>query len=61
MPDPLALQIGGTVSLALQRSRRNLGMAISDPTSFYNLINGIQDLLRIHPAGHELTYIKCLS
>ena len=61
MPDPLALQIGSTVSLALQGPAGNLGMAISDPTSFYNLINGIQDPAPNTPAGHELTYIRSVS
>ncbi|MBL0257312.1 MAG: DUF1501 domain-containing protein [Bacteroidetes bacterium] len=61
MPDPLALQIGSTVSLALQGPGGSLGMAISDPTSFYNLINGIQDPAPNTPAGHELTYIRSVS
>ncbi|HRH66276.1 MAG TPA: DUF1501 domain-containing protein [Bacteroidia bacterium] len=61
MPDPLALQIGSTVSLALQGPAGSLGMAISDPTSFYNLINGIQDPAPNTPAGHELTYIRSVS
>jgi len=61
MPDPLALQIGSTVSLALQGPSASMGMAISDPTSFYNLINGIQDPAPNTPAGKELTYIRTIS
>jgi len=61
MPDPLALQIGSTVSLALQGPAASMGMAISDPTSFYNLINGIQDPAPNTPAGKELTYIRTIS
>ena len=58
MPDPLAIQIGSTVSLAMQGPATSMGMAISDPTSFYNLINGIQDPAPNTPAGKELTYIR---
>jgi len=61
MPDPLALQIGSTTSLALQGPGTSMGMAISDPTSFYNLINGIQDPAPNTPAGKELTYIRTVS
>ena len=58
MPDPLVIQIGSSVSLALQGPAASMGMAISDPTSFYNLINGIQDPAPNTPAGRELTYIR---
>ena len=58
MPDPLALQIGSTVSMALQGPSTSMGMAITDPTSFYNLINGIQDPAPNTPAGKELTYVR---
>ncbi|MBK8362862.1 MAG: DUF1501 domain-containing protein [Bacteroidia bacterium] len=58
MPDPLAIQIGSSVSLAMQGPAASMGMAISDPTSFYNLINGIQDPAPNTPAGKELTYIR---
>jgi uncharacterized protein (DUF1501 family) len=58
MPDPLAIQIGSTVSLALQGPASSMGMAISDPTSFYNLINGVQDPAPNTNAGKELTYIR---
>lgn len=58
MPDPLALQIGSSVSLALQGPNSSMGMAISNPTSFYNLINGVQDPAPNTNAGKELTYIR---
>lgn len=58
MPDPLAIQIGSSVSLALQGPAGSMGMAITDPTSFYNLINGIQDPAPNTPAGHELSYVR---
>jgi uncharacterized protein (DUF1501 family) len=58
MPDPLSIQIGSTVSLALQGTNTSMGMAISDPSSFYNLINGVQDPVPNTNAGKELTYIR---
>lgn len=58
MPDPLALQIGNTQSLALQGPSVNMGMTIKDPDNFYNLVNGIQDPSPANNYGHELTYIR---
>ena len=61
VPDPLALEIGSTVSLALQGPAASMGMAITDPTNFYNLINGIQDPAPNTNYGKELTYIRQVS
>jgi len=58
MPDPLAIQIGSFVSPAMQGPAVNMGMAISDPANFYNLINGIQDTAPNTNAGKELTYVR---
>jgi len=38
-----------------------MGMSISDPVNFYNLINGIQDPAPNSPAGFELTYIRTVA
>ncbi|MGC4038211.1 MAG: DUF1501 domain-containing protein [Chitinophagaceae bacterium] len=61
MKDPLAIQIGSVSSLALQGPSINMGMSITDPTSFYNLINGIEDPVPNTPAGHELAYIRKIA
>ncbi len=61
MPDPLAIQIGSTVSPAFQGPAVNMGMAISDPINFYNLINGIQTPAPATNAGKELSYIRQVS
>jgi uncharacterized protein (DUF1501 family) len=61
MPDPLALEIGSVVSLGLQGPAVSMGMSITDPTNFYNLINGIQDPAPSTYYGHELTYIREVS
>lgn len=58
MPDPLAIQIGSITSLTFQGPSANMGMSITDPTSFYNLINGVQDPAPNNPMGNELTYIR---
>lgn len=61
MPDPLAIQIGSFLSPAFQGPVINMGMAISDPVNFYNLINGIQSPAPNTNAGKELTYIRQVS
>ncbi|TAF55903.1 MAG: DUF1501 domain-containing protein [Sphingobacteriia bacterium] len=61
MRDPLAIQIGSTTSLTLQGPAVSMGMSISNPNSFYNLVNGVQDPAPATPAGKELTYIRTVS
>lgn len=61
MPDPLAIQIGSILSLGLQGPELNMGMSITDPTNFYNLINGIEDPAPNTAAGKELTYIRGMA
>lgn len=61
MPDPLAIQIGSITSLTFQGPSVNMGMSITDPTSFYNLINSVLDPAPPTPAGFELTYIRTVA
>ncbi len=61
MPDPLAIQIGSVTSLALQGPASTMGMSITNPTSFYNLVGGIQDPAPPTPAGKELSYIRLVG
>jgi uncharacterized protein (DUF1501 family) len=61
MPHPLAIQIGSFLSPAFQGPTLNMGMAISDPVNFYNLLNGIQSPAPNTNAGKELTYIRQVS
>jgi len=62
MPDPLAIQIGAVTSTALEGPSRPMGISIQDPTTFYQLVNGIssggQDAPPQTPAGHELSFIR---
>ncbi len=58
MMDPLAIQIGSVTSLTLQGPAVSMGMSISNPTNFYNLLNGVQDPAPPTPAGKELTFVR---
>ncbi len=57
-PDPLAIQIGSVVSTALQGPIQSMGMAISNPTSFYNLISNKVESTPNTLAGKELKYLR---
>ena len=61
MPDPLGIQIGSTTSLTFQGPAVSMGMSISNPTSFYNLLSGIEDPAPNTPAGKELKYVRLVS
>lgn len=61
MPDPLAIQIGSIASLTLQGPAINMGMSITNPTSFYNLINNVLDPAPNNYMGKELTYIRTIA
>ena len=58
MPDPLAIEVGSILSLGFQGPQMNMSISVSDPTNFYNLINGIKDPVPNTPAGKELAYIR---
>ncbi len=61
MPDPLGIQIGSLTSLNFQGPQISMGMSISNPSSFYQLVNGVQDAALNTRAGKELTYIRTVS
>ncbi len=61
MTDPLAIQIGSITSFALQGPAVSMGMSISNVSTFYNLVNGVQDPAPNTPSGKELTYIRTVS
>ena len=61
MKDPLAIQIGSATSLTFQGPAVNMAMSISNPSTFYNLINGVQDPAPNTPAGKELTFVRQIS
>jgi uncharacterized protein (DUF1501 family) len=60
--DPLAIQIGSSVSLSLiGPGANNMAMNISNPDDFYAMTNDIVDTAPNTPAGHELTFIRKVS
>jgi len=61
MPDPLAIQIGTGVSPVLTGPNVNMGMAIADINSFYNIVNGTVNPAPNTPAGHELIFIRYIA
>jgi uncharacterized protein (DUF1501 family) len=58
MPDPLALQIGTSVSPAFDGHDFPMGMAITNVNTFYNLVTGTKDPVPDTPAGEELQFIR---
>jgi uncharacterized protein (DUF1501 family) len=61
MPDPLAIQIGSQASISTQGPVTSMNMTVSDPSSFYNLVNGTVDAAPPTPYGHELTYLRLIK
>lgn len=61
MPDPLAIQIGAIPTTAFQGPGFNMGINISDPTSFYDFLNGVEDPVPNTPWGTELKYIRTIA
>jgi uncharacterized protein (DUF1501 family) len=61
MLDPLAVQIGNTLSNSLSTNDGQIGFALSDIDNFYQIVNGAVDPAPNTLAGHELTYIRYIS
>src|SRR5690606_476575 len=55
------LQIGSTASLLYQGPTTNMGISISNPDNFYQLVSGTVDPAPSTKAGHELTYIRLVA
>lgn len=61
MPDPLAIQVGSVVSATFQGPAFTMGLAISNPSSFYNLIEGKVNVDSNTRWGEQLDYIEAMS
>lgn len=59
--DPLGIQVGSLTSFTFQGPQVSMGMSISDPTNFYNLIDGIDEPVPNTHAGFELNYIRTIN
>ncbi|MBX2890276.1 MAG: DUF1501 domain-containing protein [Saprospiraceae bacterium] len=60
-PDPLAIQIGSVVSLALMGNTAPVGMAIADPTAYYQFVNDLVEPAPDTPYGQELKFIRLVA
>lgn len=60
-PDPLAIQIGSVVPLALMGNTVPMGMAITDPTAYYQFVNDIVEPAPNTPYGDELEFIRLVA
>ena len=58
MPDPLAITIGSVLSSTCQGETTNLGMAITSPHAFSQLLTGDVENTPNTPYGHELTFLR---
>ncbi len=58
MPDPLAIQIGSQASTMTQTSQTNAAFTVTDPSSFYNFVNGSTDPVPATPYGNELSFLR---
>ncbi|BAV06375.1 Uncharacterized conserved protein, DUF1501 family [Filimonas lacunae] len=61
MPDPLAIQVGSIVSETFMGPAYNMGLAISNPTSFYNLVEGKSEIDKSTRLGEQLDYLQNVS
>lgn len=61
MPDPLAIQIGYTTPLILQGPAAGMGVCITDPDHFYDLLNGVEEPVPDTEWGNELDYIRLVK
>ncbi len=61
VPDPLSVELGGTLSLTFQGPFAGMGMSITNPQEFYNLVRGIQSPAPNTPAGKNLEYVRSIA
>ena len=61
VPDPLSIEFGGLLSLTFQGPTTGMGMAISSPDDFYNLVRGLQTPSPNTPAGEQLDYVRLIA
>jgi len=60
-PDPLAIQIGAVVSLALMGNTVPMGMGITDPDAFYHFVSDIPEPAPNTPYGQELEFVRLVT
>jgi uncharacterized protein (DUF1501 family) len=61
MPHPLAIQLGSSLAVAFQGGVTAMGITISDPSTFYNIVNNTNDPLPPGYMGKELSYLRTVA
>jgi uncharacterized protein (DUF1501 family) len=61
MPDPLAIQIGSTVSTVCQGLTMNMGFSVNNVSNFYELVDNVDLPYPNTRAGHELHYVRTVA
>ena len=59
--DPLAVEIGNGASLVFQGPAAAMGMVVSNPDSFYDLIENVEEPTPDTPAGDKLKYVRLIA
>jgi uncharacterized protein (DUF1501 family) len=60
MPDPLAIQIGFSVSTVFQGPTVPMAVSLADPDSFYELVNDTYSPTGNNAIGKELLYVRTI-
>ena len=61
MPDPLAIQFGSSTSLSLLGPATQMSITISNPDTFLNFVNDVEEPVPNTPAGAKLAYVRQIS
>ena len=59
--DPLAVELGSGASLVFQGPAAAMGMVVSNPDSFYDLIENVEEPTPNTPAGDKLRYVRIIA
>ncbi len=59
--DPLAIEIGHGASLLFQGPEAAMGMVVSNPESFYDLVDNVEEPAPDTPAGDKLKYVRLIA
>lgn len=59
--DPLAIEMGNGASLLFQGPSASMGMVVSDPDSFYDLIENVEEPAPDTLAGEKLRYVRLIA
>ena len=60
-PHPLAIEIGRSTSLLFQGPSASMGLAIHDPSFFYDLLDSVEAPVPDGPAGERIQLIRILA